>query len=316
MQLRALKLRHLRYFATIVERGSFSRAATELHVAQPALSQQMAELEGLLGAPLLHRSVRGVRATAAGEALYAAAVDILRRVEQLPGIVLSTGGEPEGTVTLGMSSTLAAALAGPFMEASRKALPKVSLRFTSLDSASLRNRVAGKRLDLGVVYEAEPVGSFLRLPLFRQRLFWIQRRKTPRSPAGASLRRIVEQPLVLPSPPNLIRIMLDKAFATEHLSPDISAEMDVFSSILSAVHSGLGNTVLPKGNFSDVPGHTRLFATPIEPPLYMTVSLISHEDGAPTRAMEGVRECFIAFLREYIDSHAIPGAEWIADFKS
>lgn len=313
MQLRALKLRHLRYFATIVERGSFSRAATELHVAQPALSQQMAELEGLLGAPLLHRSVRGVRATAAGEALYAAAVDILRRVEQLPGIVLSTGGEPEGTVTLGMSSTLAAALAGPFMETSRKALPKVSLRFSSHDSASLRDRVAEKRLDLGVVYEAELVGGFLRLPLFRQHLFWIQRRKTPRSPASASLRRIIEQPLVLPSHPNLVRIMLDKAFAAEHLSPDISAEMDVFSSILSAVHSGLGNTILPKGNFSDVPGHTRLFATPIEPPLCLTVSLIAHDDGAPTRATEGVRKCFIAFLRKYLDSRALPGAEWIAD---
>ena len=313
MQLRALKLRHLRYFATIVERGSFSRAATELHVAQPALSQQMAELEEMLGATLLHRSARGARATSAGEALYAAAVDILRRMEQLPGIVLSAGGEPEGTVTLGMSSTLAAALAGPFMEASRKLLPKVSLRFSSHDSASLRDRVAGKRLDLGVVYEAEPVGGFARLPLFRQRLFWIQRRKTPRSPASASLRTIIQQPLVLPSHPNLSRIMLDKAFAAEHLSPDISAEMDVFSSILSAVHSGLGNTILPKGDFSDVPGHTRLFATPIDPPLCLTVSLISHDDGAPTRATEGVRECFIAFLREYLDSHAIPGAEWIAD---
>ncbi|MBS0327335.1 MAG: LysR family transcriptional regulator [Proteobacteria bacterium] len=313
MQLRALKLRHLRYFVTIVERGSLSRAAAQLHVAQPALSQQMAELEGLLGAALLHRSARGVRATTAGEALYAAAVDILRRVEQLPGIVRSAGGEPEGTVTLGMSSTLAAALAGPFMDASRKRLPKVALRFSSHDSVSLRDRVAGGRLDLGVVYETEPVGRFLRLPLFRQRLFWIQRRKTPRSPASASLRTVIEHPLVLPSHPNLVRVMLDKAFAEEHLSPDVSAEMDVFSSILSAVHSGLGNTILPKGDFSDVPGHARLFATPIEPPLYVTVSLISHGDGAPTRATEGVRECFVAFARDYLDSGALPDAEWIAD---
>ena len=124
---------------------------------------------------------------------------------------------------------------------------------------------------------------------------------------------LIEQPLVLPSRPNLVRIMLDKAFAAEHLAPDISAEMDVFSSILSAVHSGLGNTILPKGDFSDVPGHTRLFATPIEPPLWLTASLIWHGDDAPTRAAESVRECFVAFMREHLDSLAIPGAEWIAD---
>ena len=65
-----MKLRQLRYFVTIVDAGSFSRAAQVAHVAQPALSQQIADLEDQLGVSLLQRSARGVNATAAGERLY------------------------------------------------------------------------------------------------------------------------------------------------------------------------------------------------------------------------------------------------------
>ena len=62
-----MQFRQLRYFVKIVEAGSFSRAATLIHVAQPALSQQIHELEDRLGVTLLRRSARGVTPTAAGE---------------------------------------------------------------------------------------------------------------------------------------------------------------------------------------------------------------------------------------------------------
>ena len=109
-----MKLRQLRYFAKIVECGSFSRAAAEVHIAQPALSQQVAELEQILGVTLLHRSVRGVRPTPAGQALYAETLEILRHIERLPSIVKSAGGEAQGSVKFGMASTLAAVFWRPF----------------------------------------------------------------------------------------------------------------------------------------------------------------------------------------------------------
>src|ERR1700679_3749681 len=124
-----MQFRQLRYFVKIVEAGSFSRAAATIHVAQPALSQQIAELEERLGLSLLLRSARGVRPTAAGELLYREASTILRLMEKLPGIVRSESGQIEGTVSVGMSSTLAATLAGAFIEACKTALPKVTLKF-------------------------------------------------------------------------------------------------------------------------------------------------------------------------------------------
>jgi LysR family nitrogen assimilation transcriptional regulator len=306
-----MNLRQLRYYVKIVERGSFSRAAGDLHVAQPALSQQIAELEQGLGVSLLHRSARGVRATPAGEALYAEAVEILRRVERLPGIARSAGGELDGTVTFGMSSTLAAVLAGSFMEANKKLLPKVGLRFATHDSDSLRIRVAEGKLDLAVVFEDQPVAGLVRTPLFRQRLYAVQRRKTPRSPPSVTLTRLAERPLVLPAQPNLARALIDRAFAAAGVSPHAAAELDVFSSILSAVESGLGDTILPKGDFSDVPGATRMSALPIEPPLYLTASLISSKEAAPTRSVTAVRAAFLEFAKHHLEIHPVAGAEWI-----
>jgi len=60
-----MQYRHLHYFVSVVDAGSFSRAASTIHVAQPALSQQIAQLEEQLGVSLLLRSARGVRPTAA-----------------------------------------------------------------------------------------------------------------------------------------------------------------------------------------------------------------------------------------------------------
>lgn len=306
-----MKLRQLRYFVKIVERGSFSRAAEDVHIAQPALSQQIAELEQLLGVSLLHRSARGVRPTPAGEALYTEAVEILRRIERLPEIMRSTRGELEGTVSVGMSSTLAAVLAGPFMEANLKLRPKVGLRFITQDSSSLRDRVAEKKLDLAIIFEDQPVTGISRTPLLRQRLFLVQRRKTPRSPPSINLARLAERPLVLPAQPNLVRALLDREFAAAKVSPHAAAELDVFSSILSAVESGMGDTILPKGDFSDVPGNAHMFAIPIDPPLYLTASLISSNDATPTRAVEAVQAGFVDFVREHLEAHPMPGTEWI-----
>jgi LysR family nitrogen assimilation transcriptional regulator len=149
----AIQLRHLRYFVCIVDAGDLSRAATTLFVAQPALSQQMAELEQDLGLALLQRSARGVRPTPAGEVLYREAMAILRHVEKLPDIVHDSGGEVAGSVSLGTSSTVASFLAEPFIEACRAALPRVSLSLVTEDSMTLKSRLAAHILDLAVVFE-------------------------------------------------------------------------------------------------------------------------------------------------------------------
>ena len=74
-----MELRHLRYFAAVAAHGSFSRAANQLHLTQPALSRQVKSLEDEIGVALIVRGQNTISLTSAGEAFYEEAKDILAR---------------------------------------------------------------------------------------------------------------------------------------------------------------------------------------------------------------------------------------------
>ena len=308
-----MQFRHLRYFVKVVEAGSFSRAATMIHVAQPALSQQVGELEERLGFTLLTRSSRGVRPTAAGEVLFREASEILRQLEQLPGIVRSSSGEAEGTVNLGMATSIAGSLAGPTIEACGNALPKVTLRFSDNDSETLQAKVEGHTLDMAIVFEDEFAPIFSRRPLFRQRFFLIRSEPLPGCTGTVSLDQIAKLPLVLPGHPNQRRSVIDRAFAAAGLTPNVVTEADAVPSELSAVRSGVGSSILNSGNFSHIYRGSD-FAEPllIEPPLFMTCSIISSSDFPLTHAGEAVKAVVIRFIEDHIGANNRPGAELIA----
>lgn len=297
-----------------MEAGSFSRASALIFVAQPALSHQIAELEEELGVVLLHRNARGVRPTVAGEALYAEACAILRQVERLPDIVRATGGgEAAGAVSLGMSSTLASFLAGPFMENCKIALPRVNLSFVSEDSVSLKTRIDAYSLDLAVIFEAEPMPGLIRTALFRQRLYLVNRKRLPGSPKSVAMERLGEFPLILPVQQNSVRRQLDRLFAGAGIAPDIVTETNNLSSMLSAVQAGMGAAILPIGAIPATLGSGEMMATPIDPPIYQTASLVSCDSTTLTRAGEAVRDLLKTFVQRFLLEKRPAGMERIED---
>jgi len=304
-----MQFRHLRYFVSVVEAGSFSRAAAAIHVAQPALSQQIAELEERLGQTLLKRSSRGVRPTAAGDALYRKASAILRQLERLPELVRSSSGETQGTVSLGIATSLAGQLVGPFIEACKVAHPKVTLKWFDGDSASLGGRVEANSLDIAVLFEGELASPLSRRPLFRQRLYFVGKDRLAEQGDSVSLAQIAALPLVLPSHPNQRRRTIERAFASVGLSPNVVAEADTIPSELYAVRAGVGSTILNMGDVSSFLSGG--FARPVlvEPPLYMTCSLISSGDFPLTHAGEAVRGTLVAFIGDYLRNVRPAGAE-------
>ena len=307
-----MQFRHLRYFVKVVESGSFSRAAVAIHVAQPALSQQVGELEERLGFTLLERGARGVRPTAAGEIVFREVSEILRQLERLPGLVRSSGGEVEGIVNFGITVALAGALAGPAVAACQKALPKVALKFSDADSDVLQARIEAQTLDLALVFEDDFVPNFSRHPIFRQRLYLVRRDPLVGCRGVISLEQVAELPLVLPPLPKHRRVVIDRAFAEAGLTPNIIAETDAALSELSAVRSGVGSSIFNAGTFENVyPG---AFAEPllIEPPISLTCSLVSSSDFPLTYAGEAVKEVLIRFVEDQIMANTRPGAELIA----
>lgn len=306
-----MQFRHLRYFVKVVEAGSFSRAAATIHVAQPALSQQIADLEARMGMSLLQRNPRGVKPTAAGEVLYREASAILRQLEHLSKLIRSATGEPEGLVSLGLVATIAPKLAGPFIEACRAALPRVTLKVADSDSESLESRVQANTLDVAVVFEDELVPHYSRTLLFRQRLYLISSDSGKTGPSSISLEEVAKLPLVLPSPPNTRRRLVERVMTAAKLSHRVVAETETLASEFSAVRFGTGHSILPIGDLSSFPHDGLAKPMLIEPALYGTCSLIASSDFPLTAAAEAVREALIKFIKDQMQKTKSPGAEWI-----
>jgi LysR family nitrogen assimilation transcriptional regulator len=216
----------------------------------------------------------------------------------------------QGVVTFGMASTMAPALTGKMLEICRNTLPKVTLRFVTGDSLTLREKVASGVIDLAIVFEDTPEGGFEREVLLRQRLYLASRKDTPRA-ASITLQEIVALPLVLPTPTNVLRRLIDRCLAQENLTASPIAESDLFDVMLSAVETGLGHAIMPKADFSDVPGHQDIATTPIEPPIYLTACLVTAAGTPLTQAALAIEASLLTFIRGQLEEASFKGAEWV-----
>src|SRR3546814_444338 len=100
-----MELRHLRYFVAVAEESNFSRAATRLNISQPPLSQQIAALEGDLGARLLDRNSRGVELTAAGRVFLKRAKEILAQAKDAVNEARQADRGLVGSMSIGFMSS-------------------------------------------------------------------------------------------------------------------------------------------------------------------------------------------------------------------
>lgn len=145
-----MELRQLRYFVAIVDHGSLSRAARVLHIVQPALTQQVQQLEEELGASLLHRSAQGMQATDAGKIFYQHALAILKQVADAKSAVNQSTDKPSGTVALGIPQSASGALAFPLLTAVRAAYPDIVFQLTEELTGNLTEQLASGRLNLAI----------------------------------------------------------------------------------------------------------------------------------------------------------------------
>ena len=155
-----ISTRQLRYFVEIADSGSFSAAAERLFVAQSALSRQIKELESHLQTPLFERTARQPRLTAAGDAFYPRARNLLSELLKASDLATQVGQGQLGTLRLSHSSTVpmsGALLQGISMWLER--CPGVSMDIVKLSSEAQLEEIAEGRLDVGL----------LRLPVLRQR---------------------------------------------------------------------------------------------------------------------------------------------------
>jgi LysR family nitrogen assimilation transcriptional regulator len=245
-----MDLKQLEYFVRVAELGSFTRAAIALNVAQPALSRQVRLLEVELHQTLLTRNGRGAVPTEAGKLLLAHGRGILHQVDRAREELGRVRGSLAGRVAVGLPSSLARVLTVPLTRAFRHQMPDATISISEGLSVAMQESLVTGRLDIAVLYNAQPTAEVEITPLLEEELLLVQPRLTvlEEDPdAGPiSLRDVSKLSLVIPSRPNAIRMHIESAMANIGCRPHIGLEIDGVSAILDLVADGAGCAVLSR----------------------------------------------------------------------
>ncbi|HJS05474.1 MAG TPA: nitrogen assimilation transcriptional regulator NAC [Variovorax sp.] len=241
-----MNLRRLKYFVKIVDIGSLTQAAEVLFIAQPALSQQLATLEGEVRQQLLVRTKRGVTPTEAGKVLYRHAQIILRQCEQARVDMEAAGAGLSGQVSVGLApGTAASALSLPLLRTVRARHPGILLYLNENYGTTLSELIMNGRMDLAVLYGDKAIHGLTFLPLLKEALFLVGPASMPAPAQPLKLADLREIELFLPRPYNVVRKLVDAAFQRAGMVPRVAAEIESAFTLTAAVADGLGATVLP-----------------------------------------------------------------------
>ena len=242
-----MELRQLRYFVAIVDHGSLSRAALVLHVAQPALTQQLRQLEDELGAQLLHRSAQGVLSTDAGKVFYAHAQAILKQVGDARSAVTQSTTRPSGSVTLGLPHSISGALALLLLVAVRQRYPEITLQLTEELSGSLAEQLKSGRINLAVLFDDGQLAPFATTALVQEALMFIARAGSAFGPAGpqVSLADALATTLILPAQQQGVRPLIERVARSAGLALANVIEINSIAILKSALLADMGATILP-----------------------------------------------------------------------
>lgn len=151
-------LTDLRLFLTVVECGSLTQGAREIHLALASVSERIAGMEAALGAPLLERNRRGVRATVAGEALIRHARSILDQVEQMRGELRTYATGLKGRIRLLSNTAAMAAFLPPQLCQFLAVHRDLSIDLEEQPSADIVQALVERRADLGIVANITDLG--------------------------------------------------------------------------------------------------------------------------------------------------------------
>ena len=245
-----MDLKQLAYFVRVAEMGSFTRAATALNVAQPALSRQIRLLEVELRQNLLKRNGRGASPTEAGQLLLQHGRGILHQVERAQEELEQARNKLGGKVALGMPPSVARVLTVPLTRAFREKMPDAHLSISEGLTAAMQESLLNGRLDIALLYNAKATAGLEISHLVQEELWLVQVRQSALQedppPPPIRLKEVAKLPLVIPSRPNAIRMHVESEMAGIGCRPNIALEIDGVTSILELVADGAGSAILSR----------------------------------------------------------------------
>ena len=293
-----MDIRQLSYVVAVADHGGFGRAAADLGISQPSLSQGVRALEHELGVDLFVRAARPVRLTAAGEALLAPARQAQRDLDTARAAVAAVRGVATGRLDLVALPTLAADPLAGLIGRFRLAHDGVMVRmFEPDDARAVADLVRSGACELGacelpvaddrglVTHELAEQEYVVVLPPTRRRS-----PSRPGHPAGTTratvtIAELASMPQVTTPPGTSTRATLEHAFARAGLLPSIAVESDHREALIPLALAGAGAALVPETLAAGARRRGAATAS-VEPPISRRVGVI-HRDGSLSPAAAG-----------------------------
>lgn len=301
-----MELRQLRYFIAVARRKHFTQAATELNLAQPALSQQIQQLERELGVILFERTSRRVNLTPAGEALLVRAQHILAEVERVHIEMQDYAGLARGRVVIGALQSLEAFRFPALLSRFHTRYPGIEIILREEATERLFDLLQTGHLDLAITQiidntwpTASTPPSIITEELLTEELTLIV---APTHPLAlrhhVTMEELREEPFVLFKTGSGLRHTIMQRSLAAGFSPRILCESGELGTIRSLVSEGLGISVLPR-SVAASPGREIALLSFGSPPPIRTIMLAwhAHVHHVPSAS------AFLSFIHADIRAH-------------
>jgi LysR family cyn operon transcriptional activator len=296
-----LILRHIRYLLAVAEHRNFTRAADSLHISQPALSQQIRQLENDLGGELFDRSGRAVRLTDFGSAYIEYARRALLDLEAGQRALHDVRDLSRGQLRLAFTPTFTEYLVAPVIDQFHSAYPRIAIEMTEMSLDAIESGLGGDRIDLAIGFTDIRSDDIEVEALFLERMTLVVSASHPvvaeRTPIASS--RLATLPLALLSGQFVSRFYVDAYFASQGIKPNVAIQANSISAVLKIVSRGKVATLLPSAMQYE---HRDLKYIALEPAVpARTVALLRRKGAYRTAAATA----FSAMLKEMLEEGAL-----------
>ncbi|MFD5040817.1 LysR family transcriptional regulator [Streptomyces sp. NPDC087894] len=282
-----MHFQQLAYFVAVAEARHFTRAAEEVHVSQPSLSQQIKALENELGAELFSRARGNIALTDAGEALLPLARRILADADTARHEVQELVQLRRGRIRLGATPSVCTGLLPDVLRAFHGAHPGIQLLIEEGGSHDLVRQLARGALDLALLVLPLPAASpaLTTVELLHEDLVVVssESRPAPGRKGSVHIADLENEPLVMFRHGYDLRELTVAACRAEGFEPSFTVEGGEMDAVLGFVRAGLGIAVVPR--MVAVRAGQGLRTTPLATPgLRRTIALAHRSDVEPPRA--------------------------------
>ena len=239
-------LRQLRAFSAVARTASFTRAATELHLSQPALTVQIRELESALGLKLVDRNTRRVQLTAIGRELLPVFERVLGDIRAVAENARELAAGDRGTVQVAALPSLCSRLIPQAMARLKKSHPGITVKLQDTVALRILAAVRSEEADIGIAAFGRLGAGFETTPLAEDRMVAVLPRRHPlASRPTLTLKELARHPLVFMDSQSSVRALVEAGLREASVQAAPDHEVTYMSTAVGLVQAGLGVAVLP-----------------------------------------------------------------------